>query len=47
MPGSLITASPDSFVDFSEMIQYLRGRAELSQRELALQISYHCSYMHI
>jgi len=32
MPGSLITASPDSFVDFDEMIRYLRERAEPFQR---------------
>ena len=45
MPSSLITASPDSFVDFGELIRYLRERAELSQRELALQVGYHYSYM--
>lgn len=45
MPGSLITASPDSFVDFGELIRFLRERAELSQRELALQVGYHYSYM--
>jgi predicted ATPase/transcriptional regulator with XRE-family HTH domain len=45
MPGSLINASPDSFVDFGELIRYLRERAELSQRELALQVGYHYSYM--
>ena len=45
MPGSVITASPDAFVDFGELIRYLRERAELSQRELALQVGYHYSYM--
>jgi predicted ATPase len=45
MAGSLITASPDSFVDFGELLRYLRERAELSQRELALQVGYHYSYM--
>lgn len=45
MPSSVITASPDSFVDFGELIRYLRERAELSQRELALQVGYHYSYM--
>ncbi len=45
MPGSLITASPDSFLDFGELVRYLRERAELSQRELALQVGYHYSYM--
>src|SRR6201988_546191 len=45
MPGSLITASPDSFVDFGELIRYLREFAELSQREIALQVGYHYSYM--
>ena len=45
MPGSLISASPDSFLDFGELVRYLRERAELSQRELALQVGYHYSYM--
>ncbi len=45
MPDSLITVSPDSFVDFGELIRYLRERSELSQRELALQVGYHYSYM--
>lgn len=45
MPSSVITASPESFVDFGELIRYLRERAELSQRELALQVGYHYSYM--
>ena len=45
MPASFITASPDSFIDFGELVRYLRVRAELSQRELALQVGYHYSYM--
>jgi predicted ATPase len=43
--AALITASPDSFLDFGELLRYLRERAELSQRELALQVGYHYSYM--
>jgi len=45
MPDSVVTASPDSFLDFGELMRYLRERAELSQRELALQVGYHYSYM--
>ena len=45
MSGSLKSASPDSFLDFGELVRYLRERAELSQRELALQVGYHYSYM--
>ncbi len=32
-------------MDFGELVRYLRERAELSQRELALQVGYHYSYM--
>lgn len=37
--------SPDSFSSFGELLRYLRKRAELSQRELALYVGYHYSYM--
>jgi len=36
---------PESFNNFGELLKYLRERAELSQRELALQVGYHYSYM--
>ena len=37
--------SPASFGIFGDLLRYLRKRAELSQRELALQVGYHYSYM--
>ena len=37
--------TPQSFTTFGELLRYLRERAELSQRELALQVGYHYSYM--
>ena len=45
MAGSIAALSPDSFNNFGELLRYLRERAELSQRELALQVGYHYSYM--
>ena len=45
MVGRAGTFSPDSFNNFGELLRYLRERAELSQRELALQVGYHYSYM--
>ena len=45
MVGRAGTLSPDSFNNFGELLRYLRERAELSQRELALQVGYHYSYM--
>jgi predicted ATPase/transcriptional regulator with XRE-family HTH domain len=45
MPGSNTAVSPDTFVYFGDLLRYLRERAELSQRELALQVGYHYSYM--
>ena len=39
------TISPASFQTFGELLRYLRKRAELSQRELALHVGYHYSYM--
>lgn len=43
MPAGSLT--PESFINFGELLRYLRERAELSQRELALQVGYHYSYM--
>jgi predicted ATPase len=45
MTGSNTAVSPDTFVYFGDLLRYLRERAELSQRELALQVGYHYSYM--
>ena len=45
MTGFVGALSPDSFNNFGELLRYLRERAELSQRELALQVGYHYSYM--
>src|SRR5512138_1795444 len=45
MAGSGAAISPDTFVYFGDLLRYLRERAELSQRELALQVGYHYSYM--
>ena len=46
MAGTITgTLSPEKFNNFGELLRYLRERAELSQRELALQVGYHYSYM--
>ena len=45
MLDSVSAVSPASFPSFGELLRYLRKRAELSQRELALQVGYHYSYM--
>ena len=45
MTGSVRTFAPETFNNFGELLRYLRERAELSQRELALQVGYHYSYM--
>ena len=37
--------SPQSFRSFGTLLRYLRKRAELSQRELAMHVGYHYSYM--
>jgi len=37
--------SPQNFTSFGELLRYLRERVELSQKELALQVGYHYSYM--
>ena len=39
------TISPASFPSFGDLLRYLRKRAELSQRELALHVGYHYSSM--
>jgi predicted ATPase len=41
----LIAISPQSFTSFGELLRFLRERAELSQKELALEVGYHYSYM--
>src|SRR6266508_4555138 len=45
MAGFVGSLSPDSFNNFGDLLRSLRERAELSQRELALQVGYHYSYM--
>ncbi len=37
--------NPQSFATFGDLLRFLRERAELSQRELALQVGYHYSYL--
>jgi predicted ATPase len=44
MQGS-ISVSPESFSSFGELLRFLRERAELSQKQLALEVGYHYSYM--
>ena len=41
----LIAVSPQSFTNFGELLRFLRERAELSQKQLALEVGYHYSYM--
>jgi len=45
MMDSVSAVSPASFPNFGDLLRYLRKRAELSQRELALHVGYHYSYM--
>lgn len=45
MAGTASTLTPEQFNNFGELLRFLRERAELSQRELALQVGYHYSYM--
>ncbi len=45
MSGTRNPLTPETFNTFGELLRYLRERAELSQRELALQVGYHYSYM--
>jgi len=42
---ALVSISPGSFTSFGELLRFLRERVELSQKELALQVGYHYSYM--
>ena len=42
---SLVAVSPQNFTSFGELLRFLRERVELSQKELALQVGYHYSYM--
>jgi len=42
---ALVAISPKSFTSFGELLRFLRERVELSQKELALQVGYHYSYM--
>src|SRR5215207_83335 len=44
MQGS-VSVSPQSFTNFGGLLRYLRERAELSQKQLALEVGYHYSYM--
>jgi predicted ATPase len=45
MTASASAISLESFSNFGDLLRYLRKRAELSQRELALHVGYHYSYM--
>src|SRR5215217_8940022 len=45
MSARTSTITPQSFTTLGELLRYLRERAELSQRELALHVGYHYSYM--
>src|SRR5215211_9542525 len=40
-----LSVSPQSFTNFGELLRFLRERAELSQKQLALEVGYHYSYM--
>ena len=42
---ALVAISPQSFTSFGELLRFLRERVELSQKELAMQVGYHYSYM--
>jgi predicted ATPase/transcriptional regulator with XRE-family HTH domain len=37
--------TPNSFSNFGELLRYLRHRAAITQRELAIQVGYHYSYL--
>ena len=41
----LAAFSPQKFTSFGELLRFLRERVELSQKELAMQVGYHYSYM--
>jgi predicted ATPase len=42
---ALVAVTPQSFTSFGELLRFLRERVELSQKELAMQVGYHYSYM--
>ena len=42
---ALVAVSPKNFTSLGELLRFLRERVELSQKELALQVGYHYSYM--
>ena len=37
--------TPNDFTNFGELLRYLRNRAAITQRELAVQVGYHYSYL--
>lgn len=37
--------TPESFTNFGDLLRYLRHRAAITQRELAIQVGYHYSYL--
>ena len=43
--AAFVAVSPQSFTSFGELLRFLRERVELSQKELAMQVGYHYSYM--
>lgn len=45
MPKTQQDFSPRSFTTFGDLLRYLRERAHLSQRELAVLVDYHYSYI--
>ena len=45
MIDAVAAVSPASFPSFGDLLRYLRKRVELSQRELAVHVGYHHSYM--
>ena len=42
---AFVAITPQSFSSFGELLRFLRERVELSQKELAMQVGYHYSYM--
>lgn len=45
MPRTIQPITPESFSTFGDLLRYLRERARLSQRELAVLVNYHFSYI--
>ncbi|MBK8430660.1 MAG: helix-turn-helix transcriptional regulator [Chloroflexi bacterium] len=37
--------TPEKFTNFGELLRYLRHRVAITQRELAIQVGYHYSYL--